>query len=91
KTVGFRRTEFRCDPLNERSRAIAPRLNDRLDRHLVNNTVAANGASHLCDTLVFSSGAGWVGEPFSTLAKVSLRPHISHPCRHQGSSGVQLR
>jgi RimJ/RimL family protein N-acetyltransferase len=54
RTIGFRRIEIRCDPLNERSHAIARRLNYRLDGHFVNNTVAPDVPSRLCDTLVFS-------------------------------------
>lgn len=53
-TLGFRRIEIRCDPLNERSHAIARRLGYRLDGRLVNNVVAADDPSCLRDTLVFS-------------------------------------
>jgi len=53
-TLGFRRIEIRCDPLNERSHAVARRLNYRLEGHLVNNVVAADNPSRLRDTLVFS-------------------------------------
>jgi len=53
-TLGFRRIEIRCDPLNERSHAIARRLDYRLDGRLVNNVVAADDPSCLRDTLVFS-------------------------------------
>jgi RimJ/RimL family protein N-acetyltransferase len=54
KTLGFRRIEIRCDPLNERSHAIARRLGYQLDGHFVHNTVAPDDPSRLCDTLVFS-------------------------------------
>jgi RimJ/RimL family protein N-acetyltransferase len=54
KTLEFRRIEIRCDPLNERSHAIAHRLGYQLDGRLVNNTVAPDDSSRLCDTLIFS-------------------------------------
>jgi RimJ/RimL family protein N-acetyltransferase len=53
-TLGFRRIEIRSDALNERSHAIARRLNYQLDGRLVHNTVAADDPSCLRDTLIFS-------------------------------------
>ncbi|NBJ13016.1 GNAT family N-acetyltransferase [Microvirga arsenatis] len=52
--LGFRRIEIRSDALNERSHAVARRLNYQLDGRLVNNSVAADDPSCLRDTLVFS-------------------------------------
>ncbi len=54
KTIGFRRIEIRCDPLNEKSHAIPRRLNYQLDGHFVNNAIAPDDPSRLCDSLVFS-------------------------------------
>lgn len=53
-TLGFRRIEIRCDALNEASAAVARRLGYGLDARLVNHAVAAENASEVRDTLVFS-------------------------------------
>lgn len=53
-TLGFRRLEIRCDPLNARSARIPQVLGYRLDAHLVNDDVDAQGSGKLRDTLVYS-------------------------------------
>ena len=53
-TLGFRRTEIRCDPLNEASATVANRAGYSLDTRLVNHSVAAYDPSEVRDTLVFS-------------------------------------
>lgn len=53
-TLGLRRIEIRCDPLNGRSARIAQALGYRLDAHLVNDDVNAADHSTLRDTLVYS-------------------------------------
>ena len=53
-TLGFSRTEIRCDPLNEASAAVAKRAGYSLDARLVNNSVAVHDPSEVRDTLVFS-------------------------------------
>lgn len=53
-TLGFRRLEIRCDPLNGRSARIPQALGYRLDARLVNDDVDAQDHSKLRDTPVFS-------------------------------------
>lgn len=53
-TLGFRRLEIRCDPLNERSARIPRALGYRLDARFVNDAVDAQDSGQLRDTLIYS-------------------------------------
>ena len=54
RMLGFRHIEIRCDALNLASAHIARKLGYNLDARLVNNSVSADGAGAVRDTLVFS-------------------------------------
>ena len=54
RTLGFRRIEIRCDPLNAASAAIPPKLGYTLDARLVNDSFAPNKPGKMRDTLIFS-------------------------------------
>lgn len=54
KTLGFRRIEIRCDPLNGRSARIPKQLRYKLDACLKNDECSVSNPAELRDTLIFS-------------------------------------